>query len=147
MMGTASEHVMTIRIAPMEPQHVASAKRVIITVVCELFAGDTSPCKIDQSLVKYEAAKQFADIDEFEEHYFSRNGIFLVLLDDAQVVGTGGLRPLHGSIAELKRMWFLPPYRGRGLGRNMAEHLLQFARSVGYTHVRLDTGHTQTAAL
>ena len=36
-------------------------------------------------------------------------------------------------------MWFLLPYRGRGLGAEMAKALLQFARSAGYTCVRLDT--------
>ncbi|MGI8906541.1 MAG: GNAT family N-acetyltransferase [Candidatus Sumerlaeaceae bacterium] len=127
--------------------HVQAAKRVIITVVCELFAGDTSAANIDRTLNDYDRSRHFADIDDFEEHYLARKGMFLVLLEGDEVVGTGAVRPLDQTTAELKRMWFLPEYRGLGLGRSMAEQLLEFARTSGYTHVRLDSGKNQVAAL
>jgi putative acetyltransferase len=43
-------------------------------------------------------------------------------------------------------MWFLPAYRGKGYGARMAELLLEFARSAGYTRVKLDTSPVLAAA-
>jgi putative acetyltransferase len=131
----------------MQRDMVQEAKLVVISVVCEMFANDTSPERVAKTLRDYEERGELRDIDEYQDHYLARGGTFLVLLDGSRVVGTGALRPYEGRTAELKRMWFLPAYRGRGLGRKMAEQLLQFAREKGYTRVRLDTGRNQPAAL
>ena len=66
-------------------------------------------------------------------------GVFLVVLDDDRIVGTGAIRRLDESLCELKRMWLLPEYRGRGYGTLVADRLLDFARNVGYSRIRLDT--------
>ena len=50
------------------------------------------------------------------------------------------------DICELKRMWFLKAYRGRGLGTKMAQMLLDFATKKGYKKVRLDTTDEQKQA-
>jgi putative acetyltransferase len=144
-MDSASTEYLQIR--PMQSHQADDVKRVIMTVVCELFAGDSSQARVEKALRSYETQGLLTDIENSQTHYFDRNGTFLVLLDGERVVGMGGIRPLDESIAELKRMWFLPEYRGRGLGRRLAEELLQFARSAGYTYVRLDTARNQPQAL
>ncbi|MGA2685022.1 MAG: GNAT family N-acetyltransferase [Verrucomicrobiota bacterium] len=86
-----------------------------------------------------EAPVDFGDMDRISSQYVKPSGIFLVLMDDRRVVGTGAIRRLDEQICELKRMWFLPAYRGKGFGTRMAEQLFEFARSAGYRRVRLDT--------
>ncbi len=58
----------------------------------------------------------------------------------------GGIRRLEDDTCELKRMWFLREYRGQGLGRQMAQRLLDFAKQQGYTRVRLDMVNTEVQA-
>ena len=79
-----------------------------------------------------------SDIEHVQSHYFDQNGMFLVLLNDEQVVGTGAIRKLNDEICELKRMWFLRQYRGQGWGWKMAQMLFDFANQAGYRKVRLD---------
>ena len=61
----------------------------------------------------------------------------------AHVAGCCGLRPLdstdHANAAEMKRLFVRPGFRGLGVGRQLAEAMLDAARSAGYSCVLLDT--------
>lgn len=83
------------------------------------------------------------DIEHAHSHYFDNNGMFLVLMDNEQIVGTGAIRKLDDEICELKRMWFLKEYRGQGWGWRMAQMLFDFAKQVGYRKVRLDLANEE----
>lgn len=89
------------------------------------------------------------DLGDPAQYYAAHRGAFLVLVDEGRVVGTGGIAALGPEVAELKRIWVLPPYRGAGLGRRMAEGLLVFARWNDYRRVRLEvaTPKVQQAAV
>jgi putative acetyltransferase len=88
----------------------------------------------------------FEDMDQISAQYAEPSGTFLVLLDDGRVVGTGAIRRLDDQTCELKRMWFLPAYRGKGHATKMCELLFAFARSAGYQRIRLDTSPLLLAA-
>jgi ribosomal protein S18 acetylase RimI-like enzyme len=56
------------------------------------------------------------------------------------------LRPLQNDICEMKRLFVLPQYQGRGIGRALAGSVIEEARNLGYKRMRLDTVESMQAA-
>ena len=66
-------------------------------------------------------------------------GEFLVVERDGRLIGCGGLMPRRRGVAEIRRMFFLPSARGRGLGRALLERLMRTARRKGFRRLVLET--------
>jgi GNAT superfamily N-acetyltransferase len=66
-------------------------------------------------------------------------GIFYLVELDHQLAGMGGLRWISPGVAEIKRLYVRPTYRGAKLGATILQRLLADARGFGYERVRLDT--------
>ena len=72
-------------------------------------------------------------------HYAPPRGRLLLAEYKGQLAGCVALREFEAGICEMKRLYLCPAFRGKGLGRAMAEHLIAEARQIGYTRMRLDT--------
>jgi len=73
-------------------------------------------------------------------------GIFYLVELDHQLAGMGGLRWSSPSVAEIKRLYVRPVYRGAKLGATILQRLLADARVFGYERVHLDTAPFMYAA-
>ena len=72
-------------------------------------------------------------------HYAPPAGRLLLGDYEGQLAACVALRALEETICEMKRLYLRPAFRGKGLGRVLAEHLIAEARHIGYHRMRLDT--------
>ena len=75
--------------------------------------------------------------------YIAPEGVLLLASVDKAIAGCCAMRPLHGvdhsNACEMKRLYVRPAFRRLGLGRQLAEAVINAARMVGYHHLLLDT--------
>lgn len=82
--------------------------------------------------------------------YAGPRGALLLARVDGTVAGCCALRPMDSSdypnASEMKRLYVRKAFRGFGLGRHLAEAILDEARRAGYSSVLLDTLDDMEAA-
>jgi putative acetyltransferase len=70
-----------------------------------------------------------------------------VARDGVTAVAMGALRRHPGGMGEVKRMYTLPAYQGRGIGGRILGEIESLARREGLTSLVLETGSNFDAAL
>lgn len=65
---------------------------------------------------------------------------FFVMRDGDRPVAMGALKTIEPAHAEIKSMHVLAEDRGRGLSRQMLDHLIGHARKAGLARISLETG-------
>jgi ribosomal protein S18 acetylase RimI-like enzyme len=72
---------------------------------------------------------------------------FFVLRDGGAAAGCGGIHLFGTEYGELKRMYVRPQFRGLGYGRQLVNHLADYARANRVGLLRLETGIHQVPAI
>jgi len=110
----------------------------------------SSPAQIAQArelFLEYAASLGFslcfqnfdAELAGLPGDYAPPEGRLLLAEFESQSAGCGALHKLDTGICEMKRLYLRPQFRGKGIGRAIAERLIAEARQIGYKWMRLDT--------
>lgn len=120
-----------------------------MALLAPTLAGDMEDVR--QIFLEYAASLdvdlQFQDFDAevagLPGEYAPPRGQILLARVDGALAGCCALRPMdncdYANAAEMKRLYVRKAFRGFGLGRQLAEAMLDVARQAGYDHVLLDT--------
>jgi putative acetyltransferase len=125
MMNPRSQGDVVIRIATNRDR-----ERVVALVFRVLSEYDLPP----------DPESKDSDLNDIEESYIHSGGVFELIEDkEGNLLGTYGLYPLDKDTCELRKMYFVPQIRGRGLGRLVLERAVAHARRLGFKAIVLET--------
>ena len=79
--------------------------------------------------------------------YARPHGRLLLAYLEGKPAGCVALRDLDDGICEMKRMFVPEAFRGRGVGRALAERIIAAGKEAGYRAMRLDTSRRQSEAM
>lgn len=79
------------------------------------------------------------ELNNLRAQYGPPTGCLLLAREGHELAGCVALRAVDRDCCEMKRLYVRPAHRGSGLGRLLAERLLERARTLGYRSMVLDT--------
>lgn len=79
------------------------------------------------------------ELAELPGDYVPPHGRLLLAHYEGKLAGCVALHPLEEKICEMKRLYLRPEFRGKSLGRALADRIIAEARQIGYERMRLDT--------
>jgi GNAT superfamily N-acetyltransferase len=112
-----------IKIVPFRAEDQEAAKKLVLAGLAEHWG------ELDLS--------KNPDLNDIATTY--ANGIFLVAWLGGEIVGTGALVQRREGQAEIVRMSVARKMRRRGVGRQILQKLIDWAREKGYERVVLET--------
>lgn len=111
----------------------------------EILLDYSASLAVDLSFQDFEA-----ELRQLPGAYAQPQGLMLLALVDDEVAGCGAFRPLpdadYPNACEMKRLYVRPAFRRFGLGRTLAQALMDRATEAGYSSMLLDTLDDMEAA-
>ena len=82
-----------------------------------------------------------AEMNNIEQLYATPDKVKLIAQNEStgDIAGCVALRTIAPGVAEMKRLYVMPVYRGHKLGKLLAERIINTAREMGYNNMVLDT--------
>lgn len=81
------------------------------------------------------------ELNSIEQLYAAPDRVKLIAQDEStgEIVGCVALRAIAPGVAEMKRLYVMPSYRGHQLGKLLAERIISKAKQMGFHDMVLDT--------
>ena len=118
-----------------------------IELVRELFEEYLAWRKRENSISSQESQAFQRQLTELPAEFVPPNGCLLLAGYAEQPIGCVGLRKLSDDVCEMKRLYVRPQFRGRGVGKDLAKAVIEQAKKIGYTCMRIDTFDNVAKAL
>lgn len=87
------------------------------------------------------------ELQTLHQVYFPPSGCIILAKEENQTLACIALKPIGEGICEMKRLYVRPQARGKAIGKQLVEELIEFAKKAGYKTMKLDTISSLKAAI
>lgn len=94
-----------------------------------------------------EPDKTDSDLKDLEANYSEKGDFFGVLELDGKTIATLAVSKLSNEVCELRKMYMLPEFRGKGFGKLMVNYAINYARTKGFKKIELETASALKEAI
>ncbi|MDT0688295.1 GNAT family N-acetyltransferase [Salegentibacter sp. F188] len=119
-----------LKIRKIQPEDNQEVAKVIREVLVEMGVPKVGTAYEDKAL------------DDMYATYDSPRMEYFVVENEGKIIGCAGIAPLRDfeeEVCELQKMYFLPEARGKGLGTEMMDTCLKFAKNEGFQKCYIET--------
>ncbi len=114
---------------------VPAASQIQIDEIRKLFQEYAAALPFDLKFQKFDE-----EVKKLPGEYGPPTGSLLLAVDDKEIAyGCASLRKVDTKTGEMKRLFVKPEARKKGIGRQLAQAILESARGRGYQRIVLDT--------
>ncbi len=128
-----TQRYLTRELKEREPR-IAPAAAEDLDVVKELFREYEANLPFDLSFQNFEQ-----ELAGLPGRYAPPSGRLQLARRDGAFVGCVALRQIGNGVCEMKRLFVQPAFQGKGIGKALAQAIIEEARRIGYKRMRLDT--------
>lgn len=103
----------------------------------------------DKDLISqyFDQASFESELNELPGKYVYPDGALLLACYENSPAGCVALRKMDSSSCEMKRMFVYEQYHGLGIGRRLSTEIVNEAKKLGYSKMKLDTSFRQIEAI
>lgn len=113
-----------------------------ITHIHELFKEYEKQLNVDLCFQDFET-----ELANLPGVYAAPEGSLLLAEYDNRIAGCVALKKIDEGVCEMKRLYVRSDFRGKAIGRELSEAIVEDARKIGYKKMRLDTLTRLTEAI
>lgn len=124
---------INVQVRTIEPGDSVALQELITSVVIEMGALDS------------EYLGESNELTDLHQLYIKPRSRYYVVVDSdtQEILGGGGIAPLIGvdndGLGEIQKMYFSSKLRGKGMGTQLLNQLMQDAKAFGFTSLYLET--------
>lgn len=98
---------------------------------------------------RFPPSKKEKDLETVYTKCIQSGGDFLLLVNEQEVIGSIGVKvmDLDNGIGEVKRLFVLPRYQGKGYGEMLLTELINLSKEKKLRYLRLCTTHKSNKAI
>ena len=80
------------------------------------------------------------DLDNPDDFYIKPGGMFYIIKDEDEIIGTIGIINRGNNLAEFKRFYVDPSYRGKGYGSKLLKKAIEFCKENKFKKIEFESG-------
>jgi len=118
----------------MDIKYIFAESEEHLLIIKKLFTEYASRLDFNLDFQNFEK-----EVAELPGEYAPPEGRLIIALCDDEAIGCVALRKFANGICEMKRLYVRPPFRGKGIGRELVKIIIHEGKKIGYKKMLLDT--------